>query len=323
MPKKRLTIGRTLNPVALSEDIKGKEEHYFTLSGGREVLFTEVVIPAELVEKDTFVVQETNGRDQTALTPESLKDIIRTIKLQQFYPCIGVRRSDGIIEILDGSRRRASALLANVELKVLVTDTAITATEARNLAKDLQTAVEHNIREVGIRLQRLKDSGMSQKNIALSEGISQAKVTRALQAANAPAGLIALFPVQSELTFTDYKLLSSAYEQLQAKGISLSDLANNVSSEIESTVTDEQLAEDEVKNRIMKLITRESSSLTEEAPKDKTVTTNIWEFDDRNRFARKKVKGRVFSYEFNRVPKDLQDELDRMVFHVMKKHLNK
>jgi hypothetical protein len=37
---------------------------------------------------------ETNGRDQAGLTPDSLRDIIRTIKLQQFFPAIGVRQGD-------------------------------------------------------------------------------------------------------------------------------------------------------------------------------------------------------------------------------------
>ncbi|MFP1989674.1 ParB N-terminal domain-containing protein, partial [Escherichia coli] len=48
-----------------------------------------------------------------SLTPKSLKSIRSTIKHQQFYPAIGVRRATGKIEILDGSRRRASAILEN------------------------------------------------------------------------------------------------------------------------------------------------------------------------------------------------------------------
>ncbi|WAH61957.1 hypothetical protein LZ023_36090 (plasmid) [Pseudomonas silvicola] len=72
---------------------------------------------------------------------------------------------------------------------MLVTDVAITADEARRLAQDIQTAREHNLREVGMRLLSLKESGLSQKEIAQSEGLSQAKVTRALQAASVPLEL--------------------------------------------------------------------------------------------------------------------------------------
>ena len=117
---------------------------------------------------------ETNGRDQSGLTPESLRDIIRTIKLQQFFPAIGVKRGDRI-EILDGSRRRAAALHCKTGLDVLVTDVAISAEEARRLAQDIQTAREHNLREVGMRLLSLKDSGLSQKRLRKLKGCHRQK----------------------------------------------------------------------------------------------------------------------------------------------------
>ncbi|NPB48470.1 chromosome partitioning protein ParB, partial [Shigella sonnei] len=76
------------------------------------------------------------------------------------------------------SRRRAAALLCKVGLRVLVTDDELTVSEAQHLAKDLQTSLEHNIREIGLRLVRLKEAGMNQKQIAEREGLSAAKVTR-------------------------------------------------------------------------------------------------------------------------------------------------
>lgn len=60
--------------------------------------------------------------------------------------------------------------------------------------KDIQTAKEHNIREIGLRLLSLKESGLNQKEIAEQEGLSQAKVTRAVQAATVPQELIDLPP---------------------------------------------------------------------------------------------------------------------------------
>ncbi len=112
--KNRPTIGRTLNPSILSgfdsSSASGdRVEQVFKLSTGRQATFIEEVIPPNQVESDTFVDQHNNGRDQASLTPKSLKSIRSTIKHQQFYPAIGVRRATGKIEILDGSRRRASA----------------------------------------------------------------------------------------------------------------------------------------------------------------------------------------------------------------------
>lgn len=54
------------------------------------------------------------------LTRESVSDISRTIKLQQFFPAIG-REVNGLIEILDGTRRRAACIFNNVKFEILVT----------------------------------------------------------------------------------------------------------------------------------------------------------------------------------------------------------
>ncbi|HCR5646360.1 TPA: virulence regulon transcriptional activator VirB, partial [Shigella flexneri] len=116
-------------------------------------------------------------RDQESLTEESLADIIKTIKLQQFFPVIG-REIDGRIEILDGTRRRASAIYAGADLEVLYSKEYISTLDARKLANDIQTAKEHSIRELGIGLNFLKVSGMSYKDIAKKENLSRAKVTR-------------------------------------------------------------------------------------------------------------------------------------------------
>ncbi len=324
MARKRPTIGRTFTSSILGEEntASGSQQHVFVLSTGRHATFTEMILEHDRVAEDTFVVEETNGRDQTALTADSLKDITRTLRFQQFYPCIGIQ-NDERIEILDGSRRRASALLCHVGLRVLVTREALTVAEARHLAKDLQTSLQHNIREVGLRLQRMKEAGMNQKEIAEKEGLSQAKVTRALQAAAAPRELVALFPVQSELTFSDYRLLFTAGELLSAKGIEYAQLIDNIMPEMEPILTGSDLAEDEVKNRLMKMISREAASLADKTGRDRAVLTPLWSFSEKDRFARKRVKGRTFSYEFNRLPKELQDELDRMIGHILKKNLER
>lgn len=53
----------------------------------------------------------------------------------------------------------------------MVTDELLSADEARHLAKDIQTAKEHNLREIGLRLMALKASGFNQKEIAETGGI--------------------------------------------------------------------------------------------------------------------------------------------------------
>lgn len=323
MSKSRPTIGRTFNSPVLKSELPAEEfRQVFTLTSGRKVRFTLIRLSAPDVERTTFVVLENNGRDQSALTAESLKDITRTIRLQQFFPAIGVRKND-LIEILDGSRRRASAILCKCGLDVLTTDEDLTPSEARALAKDIQTAREHNIREVGLRLQTLKNSGMSQKDIAEAENLSQATVTRALQAASVPLELISAFPVQAVLSFADYKSLLSIEEILSVKGIELSELISNLSEVFRGICDDSSLADDEVKNKLIAEIRKEALVIGSSSVKDKTVTAALWKFEDKNRFARKKTKGRMFSYEFNRLSPELQTAIDQALEKVLSDHLGK
>lgn len=329
MKKTRKTIGRTFNSPVLNNEpqsdtiqnaVAVDAHQVFILSSGKEASFVKVNIPADEVESSTYVVQEINGRDQTALTPESLKDITRTLTLQQFFPTIGVQTEKGI-EILDGSRRRHAAILCKTGLDVLLTSEALTPVEARTLARDIQTAKEHNLREIGMRLMALKNSGLSQKEIAEDEGLSQAKVTRALQAASVSSELLKLFPEQSELTYSDYKILLSAEELLKSKTLSLTDLAENVNEAAALLRQNSSLAADEIKNQIIAEIRKEASLLVQAPSADKTITTSLWQFNDKNRFARKKVRGRVFTYEFGRLPTNVQKAIDNAVLTVLSTHL--
>ncbi len=67
-------------------------------------------------------------------------------------------------------------------------------------------------REIGLRLIALKESGFNQKEIAELRDYLRLKLPVALQAAAVPQDLISLFPVQSELSFSDYKLLLEVNE---------------------------------------------------------------------------------------------------------------
>ncbi|HHU1411861.1 TPA: ParB/RepB/Spo0J family partition protein, partial [Escherichia coli] len=111
----------------------------FTLKSGKQAKFVKTVVLSGEIESKTFVDSSVNGRDQAMLSPESVSDISRTIKLQQFFPAIG-REVNGRIEILDGTRRRAACIYNNVKFEILVTKDDIELSDARQLAKDIQTA---------------------------------------------------------------------------------------------------------------------------------------------------------------------------------------
>lgn len=322
MSSNRKTIGRNFNYQATVEpSTSGLQVQYFTLNTGRKVKFAFMTVPEVEVADKTFVRQETNGRDQSALTKDSLKDITRTIRFQQFFACIGVMDGEKI-EILDGSRRRAAAIEVHTALNVMVTSDKLTVEEARQLAKDIQTAKEHNIREIGLRLLSLKESGLNQKEIAEQESLSQSKVTRAIQAATVPQALISMFPVQYELSFSDYKNLSELNDRLTENNIEYSQLVEKISLQLDGLVADDHLREDEKKAAILKLIAKGAASLIAVPLKEKTIVSSLWDFDDKDKYARKRVKGRSYIYEFNRLPKNLQSDIEVAIQDVLKRHVS-
>ncbi|MGE4781584.1 ParB family protein [Yersinia enterocolitica] len=321
MTKKRLTIGRTFSGSPLSNVSTDNYRQIFTLASGKKAVFMFETIPAEDIAERSFVSLATNGRDQAGVTEESLQDIIRTIRFQQFFPAIG-RIIDGKIEILDGSRRRAAALICHVDLNVLVTQDDIDMDDARKLAADIQTAKEHNLREIGLRLLLLRDSGMNQKEIAQSERLSSAKVTRAIQAASVPEMMLELFPVQYELTYPDYKFLLDIDEQLRLLSLKLETFVDSVRKQIEKIPNANELVSDELKNEIIKSFRHVLDGILAKPEKQAAVVEKLWDFEEKDKYARKRIKGRAFSYEFSRLPKELQVELDRLILHTMKKHLS-
>lgn len=310
-------IGRTMGQTAIANFIDSNNaSRTFTLKSGKSATFTRQLIPHGDIASRTYVDTRINGRDQATLTEESVRDITRTIGLQQFFPAIG-RQQDNRIEIMDGSRRRAACLFAGASLEVLVTSDELDISDARQLAADIQTAKEHNLRELGLRFALMNQNGMSKSDIAKVEGISNAKVTRAFQAASVPAELIALFPVVSELTLPDYQLLLDVTDNARAESVAIGDVAEQVRKLIGEHPQQGNSA-DEQKNQILGHFRAAKRSLVPPKPKA-LVTEKLADFADRNMQARRKVntEKRAISYEFVRLPKDAVEQIEAAIKQVL------
>lgn len=318
---KRKPIGRklTTHMITTPTGEPGVPHHVFVLSSGKKAHFIFQRISALALAENTFVNMQTNGRDQSALTEASVSDITRTLLLQQFFPAIGCLREEGKIEILDGSRRRAAALFVNTGLDVLVTAENINFEDARQLAADIQTAREHHLREVGLRLVMLRDSGMSQKEIAKSQHLSPAKVTRAIQAASVPADMLSVFPVHAELTYPDYKLLLDLVNAFTQKSLDLSFLVAEVM--VDRDDLDEKIPAERFKDALINCYKKQADKILSLPKKKRCEIKNLWSFTDKDTFARRKEKDRAVSYEFGRLSKSLISELDEAVAKVLEKHL--
>lgn len=289
----------------------------WTLKSGKKATFTEVTLTHEQVKNNTTVTFTVNGRDQSTLTKESLKDL-DTLEQQQFYPAIG-RRVAGKIDLLDGSRRRARFLLAGgaiKEFKMLVTDDDVSVSDAKALAASLQVAKEHNLREVGLRLQQLieehqieSETKLTQTELAKLSGLSQAKVSKALKAASINEALIRLFPDINELVNNDYNVLASLQSVIGED--SLSDFIESIQFKID----DSETSSEEYKDQILKLLKSNASELKEK--KERPVVSELAKFDSKDKFARKKVVDRKYVYEFNRLPQATQNRIDEAIRHIL------
>ncbi|NOJ24243.1 ParB family protein [Vibrio coralliilyticus] len=287
------------------------------LNTGRTVSFNELTLTYEQVRDETVVTFDVNGRDQTQLTEASLTDL-NSLAFQQFYPAVG-REVDGKIDILDGSRRRAWFLLQQGEVatfRVLVTKESITTSEAKALAKQLQSAKEHNQREIGLQcLTIMQSEDCTQEDAAQVLGISRQAVGRALKAANVDARLIALFPVVNDLSHTDYAVLDKVMKTFQRDEAGLVAFIERLAEQLSGSERDE--AELTVKEWLIQRIGAELKIVTAKQIDASVSVTQLKAFSSSAQFARKRVKGRNFSYEFGRLPKSVQQALDDAVCQVL------
>ncbi|EGR3970591.1 ParB/RepB/Spo0J family partition protein [Vibrio cholerae] len=290
------------------------------LASGATANFNEVTLSYEQVRDNTYVTFDVNGRDQSLLTKESLEDL-NSLEFQQFYPAVG-REVDGKIDILDGSRRRAWFLLqeGRVErFRMLVTQQEISVTDAKALAKQLQTAKEHNQREIGLQCKAIMESGdYTQEDVANIVGISRPAVSKALKAASIDKRIIALFPVVNELSHTDYALLGKVMKVFENDAKELTSFSKKIANKVVNVQPEH--CSDEIKELIISFIKEELKIVEAKVEKDKAEVTPLAQFDSKGMFARKRVKGRNFSYEFGRLSKDVQKELDEAIAAVLEKN---
>lgn len=299
------------------------ESRQWSLLSGASATFSELTLSYEQVRDDTFVTFDVNGRDQSMLTPESLTDL-DSLSHQQYYPAVG-REINGKIDVLDGSRRRAWFLLQQGKVptfRLLVTKESISLTDAKGLAKQLQSAKEHNQREIGLQCQRLMDAeNLTQLEVAQIMGISRPAVGRALRTAHVDPRLIQLFPIVNDLSHTDYAVLDKVMAHFKTQpdqALSsfieiIQDLVVNAQAEPAYASVKEQTIE-LLKSQLKLAEKKISKSNTD------TIIHHLATFQSKGMYARKKVRGRNFSYEFGRLSNSIQEELDVAIKAVLSKH---
>lgn len=170
------------------------------VAGENKVQFELVRIPAESIEEQTVVFAD-NAREQSFLNEHALSDVLVTLRERgQQYPAVGRKREDGKIEVLDGSRRRMSCLLAEKEFLIYVGEN-ISAEHAKFLSDVANAHKPLSLYEKGKEMLAKLESGEAadQKALAKMFQCSEALVSGALKAADLPLELLQAYPNVADL----------------------------------------------------------------------------------------------------------------------------
>ncbi|KJG09446.1 chromosome partitioning protein ParB [Photobacterium kishitanii] len=170
------------------------------VAGEDTVAFELVKVKADDVSTQTIVFAE-NAREQAFLNEHALADILVTLKDRgQQYPAVGRWLDDGRIEVLDGSRRRMSCIIAHKDFLIYVAK-GINTEHAKFLSDVANAHKPLSLFERGKEMQSLLDSGKvaDQKELAKYLQCSEALVSGALKAASLPMELLMAYPSVGEL----------------------------------------------------------------------------------------------------------------------------
>lgn len=317
----RTPIGRDLAFMDLQAPLKDIDasEKSWQLESGKYIKYKEKFFSYEDLINHVEVDFKINGRLQEHLKPENLTDITSTIDRVQYKNIVLRKLPNQKWEVLEGSRRLAGALLKKVGLRAdCIDDVTISRLDAMALADEMRYSKEHNLYELGKRWLDLKNDSsypLDQKEIADKFNVSEAKVSRAIQAASVRDELMLLFPDVNELAFNQFKQLLAIqkYHETHDESVlfALIDEAKNKQAH-------------EWKNLSNEVLTRylfEHFNLADLTNKKPLFEINpLLVFSDKNSYARKKSAERKVHYEFSRVKNEALVEIEQAIQKILAKH---
>lgn len=183
------------------ETLMGKQNTIELPIGGDDVEFELITVPHGSIRTETVVFKE-NARFQENLNEVSLSDILPTIRSRgQQYPAIGRYMSNGMIEVLDGSRRRIACLLASRDFLIYVTKEEITTTDLAFLSDIANVHKPLSLFELGKKYNSLLKEGTYEfaKDLAKAESVTESSVSAAISTIDMPSNIVELIPSISEI----------------------------------------------------------------------------------------------------------------------------
>ncbi|MDG3086279.1 ParB/RepB/Spo0J family partition protein [Vibrio hannami] len=211
---------RATTPQEAQTAAKEKAQVIELAVAGQEIVEFELIkIPANEIESQTLVFEE-NAREQSFLNEHALSDVLVTLKERgQQYPAVGRRNEQGKIEVLDGSRRRMSCILAQKDFLIYVAENINT--EHSKFLSDVANAHKPlSLYERGKEMQAKLDSGDAEDQKALAKMFqcSEALVSGALKAASLPLELLQAYPNVVDIGRPTIVKLHKLFSELSDEG---------------------------------------------------------------------------------------------------------
>lgn len=210
---------RATTPEQAQTAVKEKAQVIELAVAGQDIVqFELITVSANEIESTTTVFDQ-NSREQSFLNEHALSDVLVTLKERgQQYPAVGRRGKDGKIEVLDGSRRRMSCILAEKDFLIYVAEN-IGTEEAKFLSDVANAHKPLSLYERGKEMQAKLDSGeaVDQKALAKMFQCSEALVSGALKAASLPLLLLQSYPNVGELGRPTIVKLHKQFNELEER----------------------------------------------------------------------------------------------------------
>lgn len=200
LPGAAVGVGQVRTRVQLNSIKAGTVD--MPMPNGGTKPFKLVIIPAEHVEKKTMV-SPLNERDQHLLTERALSDILPSVRQYGVSEPVMARDVNGVLEIAKGSRRRACAVHAGVDLPVLVGE--LTDEEVMALDRVSNYHLQPSPWERGRRYKKLVDRCGSLRKAEMyladvGEKVSRRDISRCIATYLLPVEIIAAFDCPNDLS---------------------------------------------------------------------------------------------------------------------------
>ncbi|MDC0611982.1 ParB/RepB/Spo0J family partition protein [Vibrio sp.] len=282
------------------------------IAGESLVTFKLVKVAAQEIATVTRVFDQ-NAREQSFLNEHALSDILLTLKERgQQYPAVGRIGEDGVIEVLDGSRRRMACLIAQQDFLIYVAE-GINSEHAKFLSDVANAHKPLSLYEKGREMQAKLDAreAEDQKALAKMFQCSEALVSGALKAADLPLELLQAYPNVVELGRPTIVKLHKQYHSLTDKDKQLLlDKCNRNDSFVWQRCSSQGVA------RITKEVTETIESWIEDfKPKTMPESNKVDLIRGRATYVR---KGSNVSINLKRIDDDLLQELSDFLIEKLK-----